>query len=67
MSTDTQEVQEQRAANLAAADAEFAATRPDQVVSDAIKAAGPHLASVVDAVLQGTPTGLRWRSGRMSW
>jgi fatty acid CoA ligase FadD9 len=53
MSTDTQEVQEQRAAKLAAGDAEFAAARPDQAVSDAIEAAGPHLAAVVDAVLQG--------------
>jgi fatty acid CoA ligase FadD9 len=53
MSTDTQEVQEQRAAKLAAADPEFAAARPDQAVSDAIEAAGPHLAAVVEAVLQG--------------
>ena len=53
MSTDTQELQEQRAAMLAAADAEFAAARPDQAVSDAIEAAAPHLAAVVDAVLQG--------------
>jgi fatty acid CoA ligase FadD9 len=53
MSTDTQEFQEQRAAKLAAADPQFAATRPDQAVSDAIEAAGPHLAPVVDAVLQG--------------
>jgi fatty acid CoA ligase FadD9 len=53
MSRDPQEVQELRAAKLAAADPEFAATRPDQAVSDAIEAAGPHLAAVVEAVLQG--------------
>ena len=53
MSTDTQEVQEQRAAKLAGADPEFAAARPVQSVSDAIEAAGPHLAPVVEAVLQG--------------
>ncbi len=53
MSTDTQEVQEQRAAKLAANDSEFAAARPDQAVSDAIVAAGPHLPAVVEAVLQG--------------
>jgi fatty acid CoA ligase FadD9 len=53
MSTDTQALQEQRAAKLAAADHEFAASRPDQTVSDAIVAAGPHLPAVVEAVLQG--------------
>jgi fatty acid CoA ligase FadD9 len=53
MSTDTEEIQEQRAAKLAAADPEFAAARPDQAVSNAIDAAGPHLAAVVEAALQG--------------
>ena len=53
MSTDTDEIQEQRAAMLAAADPEFAAARPDQAVSNAIDAAGPHLAAVVEAALQG--------------
>jgi fatty acid CoA ligase FadD9 len=54
MSTDTQEErQEQRTAELAANDPEFAAARPDQAVSDAIEAAGPHLPPVVNAVLQG--------------
>jgi fatty acid CoA ligase FadD9 len=53
MSTDTEEIQEQRAAKLAAADPEFAAARPDQAVSKAIDAAGPHLAAVVEAALQG--------------
>ncbi len=56
MSTDAQEVQEQRAAMLAAADPEFAAARPDQAVSDAIEAAGPHLGAVVEAVLRGYST-----------
>ncbi len=54
MSTDTQEErQEQRTAELAANDPEFAAARPVQAVSEAIEAAGPHLPRVVNAVLQG--------------
>jgi fatty acid CoA ligase FadD9 len=53
MSTDTQEVQELRAAKLAAADPEFAAAAPDQAVSDTIEATGPHLPAVVEAVLRG--------------
>ncbi|BBX44330.1 carboxylic acid reductase [Mycobacterium cookii] len=54
MSTDTQEErQEQRTAELAANDPEFAAAGPDQAVSDAIEAAAPHLPQVVKAVLEG--------------
>ncbi len=54
MSTDTrEEAQELRAAALAVNDPEFAAARPDQAVSAAIEAAGPHLPQVVNAVLDG--------------
>jgi fatty acid CoA ligase FadD9 len=54
MSTEIQEDrQEQRAAELAANDPEFAAARPDQAVSAAIEAAGLHLPQVVNAVLEG--------------
>ena len=53
MSTDAQERQEQRAAELAANDPEFAAARPVQAVSDAIDAAGNHLPEAVRAALEG--------------
>ena len=53
MSTDAQESQEQRAAELAANDPEFAAARPVQAVSDAIDAAGNHLPEAVRAALEG--------------
>ena len=53
MSTDAQERQEQRAAELAANDPEFAAARPVQAVSDAIDAAGNRLPEAVRAALKG--------------
>jgi fatty acid CoA ligase FadD9 len=53
MSIDTENRLERRASELAANDPEFAAARPDEAVNAAIQAAGPRLAKVTKAVLEG--------------
>src|ERR1700729_2636184 len=53
MSSETQEDQERRAAELAANDPEFAAARPDAAVTAAIAAAGTRFPQVTKAVLEG--------------
>ncbi|HEY2087732.1 MAG TPA: AMP-binding protein, partial [Mycobacterium sp.] len=53
MSSETQEDQKRRAAELAANDPEFAAARPDAAVAAAIEAAGTRFPQVTKAVLEG--------------
>ena len=53
MSSEVQEDQERRAAELTANDPEFAAARPDPAVAAAIEAAGTRFPQVVKAVLEG--------------
>jgi fatty acid CoA ligase FadD9 len=53
MSSEIQEHQERRAADLAANDPEFAAARPDAAVAAAIDAAGTRFPQVTKAVLEG--------------
>ena len=53
MSSEIQEDQERRAAELAANDPEFAAARPDAAVAAAIEAAGTRFPQVTKAVLEG--------------
>ena len=53
MSSEVQEDQERRAAELAANDPEFAAARPDATVAAAIDSAGTRFAQVTKAVLEG--------------
>src|ERR1700744_6156198 len=53
MSSEIQENQERRVAELAANDPEFAAARPDAAVSAAIEAAGTRFPQVTKAVLEG--------------
>src|SRR5580692_2679540 len=53
MSSEVQENQERRAAELAANDPEFAAARPDAAVAAAIDAAGTRFPQVTKAVLEG--------------
>src|SRR5271168_3490212 len=53
MSSEIQENQERRAAELAANDPEFAAARPDVAVAAAIDAAGTLFPQVTKAVLEG--------------
>ncbi|MFZ1162779.1 carboxylic acid reductase [Mycobacterium sp.] len=53
MSSEVQEDQERRAAELTANDPEFAAARPDATVAAAIDSAGTRFAQVTKAVLEG--------------
>src|SRR5271154_723659 len=53
MSSEIQEDQERRVAELAANDPEFAAARPDAAVAAAIEAAGTRFPQVTKAVLEG--------------
>src|ERR1700678_379921 len=53
MSSEIQEDQERRVAELAAKDPEFAAARPDAAVTAAIAAAGTRFPQVTKAVLEG--------------
>ena len=68
MSSEVQEDQERRAAELAANDPEFAAARPDQAVSRCHRGGRAHDSPRWSRPCwRAIPTGPRWPSARTSW